>query len=180
MKIRRIISDIIVVILIVAALLLVGARVFGLRTYTVLSGSMEPTYHVGSLVYVKPVDKSELQAGDAISFMMDENTVATHRIIEVVPDADDPDVVRFRTQGDANDTPDGSPVHYKNVIGKVVFSIPGIGYVSEFAKRPPGLYVVIALAVVLLIIAFMPDGSGKKDKETDNTKEKKKEGSNLP
>lgn len=83
------ISTVLVVIVVVVALLLVGARLFGLQVYAVLSGSMEPTYHVGSLIYVKDVDPFELESGEVITFMLDENTVATHRIVEVVPDEED-------------------------------------------------------------------------------------------
>ena len=44
--------------------------------------------------YVKKVDASALQTGDPITFMLDEDTVATHRIIEVIPDSEDAAVVR--------------------------------------------------------------------------------------
>lgn len=57
------ISTVLVVIVVVVALLLVGARLFGLQVYAVLSGSMEPTYHVGSVIYVEPVDPSEVKVG---------------------------------------------------------------------------------------------------------------------
>ena len=86
------------------ALLLVGARLFGLQVYTVLSGSMEPTYHTGSLIYVKKVDPYTIRDGQVITFMLDENTIATHRVVGVVPDEEDSTVVRFRTKGGANET----------------------------------------------------------------------------
>ena len=78
------ISTVLVVIVVVVALLLVGARLFGLQVYAVLSGSMEPTYHVGSVIYVEPVDPSEIQVGDPITFVMNEElTVATHRVVRI-------------------------------------------------------------------------------------------------
>ena len=52
-KIWNIISIVIVVVVVALAVLLVGVRVIGFDTYAVLSGSMEPTYHTGSLIYVK-------------------------------------------------------------------------------------------------------------------------------
>ena len=70
-----------VAIAVVLAILLVGARLIGLRVFSVLSGSMEPTYHVGALIYVKNVDYTELESGDVITYMLDEDTVATHRIV---------------------------------------------------------------------------------------------------
>lgn len=79
-KIWNIITNIIVVLAVILAVALVGVRLVGLQVFTVLSGSMEPTYHVGSLIYVKDVDYKELEAGDVITFMLDEDTVATHRI----------------------------------------------------------------------------------------------------
>ena len=104
------ISTLLVGIVVLLAVALVGVRVVGLQPFVVLSGSMEPTYHVGSLIYVKSVDYKELKVGDPITFMISENTVATHRIIEVLPDEEDPDTLRYFTQGDANDVPDGSSV----------------------------------------------------------------------
>ena len=52
-----------------AALLLAGARLVGLRTFAVLSGSMEPAYPVGSLIYVRSAEPSALECGDVITFM---------------------------------------------------------------------------------------------------------------
>lgn len=150
-------TTVIVAVVVILAILMVGARVVGLRVFTVLSGSMEPTYHVGALIYVKSVDYTELEAGDVITFMLDENTVATHRITEVVPDEDDPDVLRFRTKGDANDSEDASLVHYKNVIGTPVFTIPCLGYVANYIQNPPGTYIAIAVGAILLLLVFLPD-----------------------
>ena len=116
-KIWNVISSILVALVVILALLLVGARVVGLQVFTVLSGSMEPTYYTGSLIYVKEVDPYTIEVGQPITFMLDENTVATHRVVGIVPDEEDPTVIRFRTKGDANETEDGGLVHYKNVIG---------------------------------------------------------------
>ena len=169
-KIWKCITSVLVALVVIVALLLVGARLIGLQVFTVLSGSMEPTYHVGSLIYVKDVDPFELESGDVITFMLDENTVATHRIVEVVPDEEDDSVVRFRTKGDANDSVDGSLVHYKNVIGSPVFTIPQLGYAVSYIQNPPGTYVAISAGAILLLLVFLPDlfdGDKKKKKDAD-------------
>ena len=103
----NIITNILVGLVVLLAIALVGVRLVGIQVFTVLSGSMEPAYHVGSLIYVKEVDYKQLQPGDVITFMLDENTVATHRIVEVVPDEEDPETLRYRTKGDANNAADG-------------------------------------------------------------------------
>ena len=156
-KLLQIISTILVALVVLLAVALVGVRLAGIRTFTVLSGSMEPTYHVGSLIYVKKVDPAAIRPGQVITFLLDENTVATHRVVEVVPDEDDPSTLRFRTKGDANDAEDGSLVHYKNVIGTPVFTIPKLGYAANYIQHPPGLYVAISAGAVLLLLTFLPD-----------------------
>ena len=94
-KIWNAVSTVLVALVVILALLLVGARLVGLQVFTVLSGSMEPTYHTGSLIYVKKVDPLTVRAGEVITFMLDEDTIATHRVVEVVPDEEDSSVVRF-------------------------------------------------------------------------------------
>jgi len=100
-KVWSVATTVLVILVVLLAIALAGVRLLGFQVYAVTSGSMEPTYPTGSLLYVKSVDVKELKVGDAITFLLDEKTVATHRIIEVLPDADDPDVIRFRTKGDA-------------------------------------------------------------------------------
>ena len=82
-KIWNVLSSILVALVVILALLLVGARIVGLQVFTVLSGSMEPTYHTGSLIYVKKIDPYTIKEGQPITFMLDENTVATHRVVGV-------------------------------------------------------------------------------------------------
>lgn len=156
-KTWNIISTVLVAVVVILALLLAGARLLGMQVFTVLSGSMEPTYHTGSIIYVKKIATEDIQPGTVITFMLDEDTVATHRVTAVVPDQEDPTVVRFRTKGDANNAEDGSLVHYKNVIGTPVFTIPGLGYVANYIQHPPGTYVAISAAAVLLLLVFLPD-----------------------
>ena len=173
------VTTIILVIVVILALLLAGARLVGLQVYTVLSGSMEPTYHVGSIIYVKEVDPATLKVGDPISFLISEKTVATHRIIEVLPDESDPNVIRFRTKGDNNDIEDTNPVHCNNVLGKVVGTIPLLGYVSNFVQNPPGTYIALAAMAILILAVFVPDiiGNARKLQAEEEEKQKQEESS---
>lgn len=167
----NVISTIIVVLVVLLAVALVGVRLFGVQTYAVVSGSMEPMYSVGSLLYVKSVDPNDLKVDDPITFMLDEDTVATHRIIEILPDEEN-DVLRFRTKGDANKDADGTPVHQNNIIGKPMFAVPYLGYFASFIQNPPGLYLAICAAAVLIILVFIPDLL-KDDKNKKDKKDKK-------
>jgi signal peptidase len=164
-KVINIITNLLVIAVVALAVLLVGVRLAGLQVFTVLSGSMEPEYHVGSLIYVKKVDPMTLTERDVITFMLSEDTIATHRIVEVVPDETDASVVRFRTKGDANDAEDGSLVHCKNVIGTPVFTIPYLGYVASYIQNPPGTYIAISAGAILLLLVFLPDLFGEEKKK---------------
>ena len=118
---------------------------------------MEPAYPVGSMIYVKSVDPFQLKEGDVISFLLDENTIATHRITGIVPDEEDESVIRFRTKGDANDAEDGSLVHCRNVVGTPIFTIPKLGYFADYIQHPPGMYIAVSAAAIVLLILLLPD-----------------------
>lgn len=178
-KIWDITTTVLVILVVMLAIALVGVRLVGIKTYAVVSGSMEPVYPTGSLLYVKSVDTSELAVGDSITFMLSEDTVATHRIVEVIPDPDDATVVRFKTKGDANEQVDGTPVHCKNVIGKPLFAIPYLGYFANFVQNPPGLYLAIGAAAILVILAFVPDFFKEEDKKSENPSPEESGDTNL-
>lgn len=159
-------STIATIIVAVFALLLVCLRIFGFKMFTVTSGSMEPNYPVGSLLYTTPVDPETLEKGDVITFMNNETTVVTHRIEEVVRETstNGTETLKFRTKGDANSVADGKLVHYKNVVGKPVVMIPYLGYVAYYLQRPPGLYIsliVCTFLVTLIIIPYIIKPKGK-------------------
>lgn len=172
----KIINYMIVSIVLILAFLMVGIKIFGFKIYAVLSGSMEPNYHVGSLVYIKETEQKELKKGDTITFYLSENTIATHRIKEVVKEDNK---IYYRTKGDANEIDDAKLTPYENVIGKVIFSIPLLGYISTFIQRPPGSYAAIGIGIVLIIIEFVIDSLTENKKETKKTEVKnEKKGSN--
>ncbi|MBO5347617.1 MAG: signal peptidase I [Lachnospiraceae bacterium] len=175
LKIWNTFTTILVAAVVLLAIALVGVRLVGLQVFTVLSGSMEPAYHTGSLIYVKDIDPAEIKAGQVITFMLNEDTVATHRVVEVIPDEEDASVLRFKTKGDANDTVDGSLVHYKNVIGTPVFTIPYLGYIANYIQKPPGLYIAISVGAIILLLVFLPDLFVEEEKKEKDDQGKKAE-----
>lgn len=133
-----------------------GVRLVGLTPYAVLSGSMEPQYPTGSLIYVKDVDPSTIVPGDAVTFVTPSGQTATHQAYEV-----DAAGRVIRTQGIANINQDGSimhdaePVQFSQVVGVPVACIPLLGYINAFCATPPGSYVVLALAVAIVAVPFV-------------------------
>lgn len=160
-RIWNIAGTVLVVLAVLLAVALVGVRLAGFEPYVILSGSMEPAYPVGSLVYVQRVDADRIAVGDPIAFVMNEDLmVAIHRVIGV-----DAAARQFETKGDANDAADAAPVHFNNLIGKPVFCIPKLGYVSDYLTNPPGMYIGGAAALVLLLLMFVPDWLRKRDEK---------------
>jgi len=169
-KVWNAVTTVLVSVVVVFALLLVGARLFGMQVFTVLSGSMEPNYPVGSLIYVQPAEPEDIKVDDVITFVLPDETPATHRVVRI-----DAENEHFYTKGDANDEEDGSPVYFKNLLGKPVFTIPYLGYVASYIQQPPGMYVAIAGAAILLILVFIPD-LFKEDKKKEEEKGSPKDG----
>lgn len=127
-------------------------KFFGAEPMIVLSGSMEPTYPVGSLLYISEVDSSEIKNGDAITFYLDDNTLVTHRVVDV-----DEENKVYTTKGDANNTEDGSLVSFDQVRGKPVYCIPKAGYLADKVSQPTGKIFYIVAIVVDVILMFMGD-----------------------
>ena len=161
---------------------LAGVRVFG-----VLSGSMEPAYAVGGVIYVKPCDASGSQPGnadglqlcddvgsqfrdvygllpgDVITYRLSSDTenVMTHRIVSV-----DSETGTFRTKGDANDSVDPEPVRAEQIVGKVVFYLPGLAFVAAFLENPEGIAAAATLLILAAVCWMLADLAGKQTRDT--------------
>lgn len=156
--VNHIVTGILVVVFIVfAAFVLLNKfsggepSIFGYQLKTVLSGSMEPTIKTGSIIAVKPGgDMTRFKEGDIITFMDEERRLVTHRIIEVVQSGDQ---TMYRTKGDNNNAPDQNLVMSGNVVAEYTgFTIPYLGYISEFVQSKNGILVTVILPGVLLLI----------------------------
>lgn len=152
------------VLLIILALPLPGHY----RILTVLSGSMEPAIKIGSAVIIKP--ESDYKVGDVITFgeMSKTKTPTTHRIAEITTENN---TKYFITKGDANTGADQKKITQKQIIGKVIFDAPYIGYFFNIARRP--IIFILILAIPAIIIIY--DESKKIKNEIARIRQKKKE-----
>ena len=120
----------------------VGGDTFFMVVY---GGSMSPAINLGDIAVVKHSD--DIGVDDVITFYDGGNSV-THRVVEVLP-------YGFLTKGDANNHTDIKPVYSNNVIGKVSFVLPYIGYVIHYAKSFWGLVFFIWIPGGALIAMFV-------------------------
>jgi signal peptidase len=140
----------------------------GIQPLKVLSGSMEPNIPVGSLLYITKADPDELKVGDPITFQIasaveapnsiakdpDQVGLCTHRIVDIIRDEDGR--LWFRTKGDANDVSDAY-IAANRIEGVYLCHIPVFGYVAHFVQTPPGSYVTIMIALLVILFMMAPD-----------------------
>ena len=110
------------------------AGVFKYRPVAILTYSMEPIFTRGDAVIVEKLDddeKNKLKKGDIIQYQVDK-TVVVHRIIKVKKE-DNKKV--YILKGDNNNAKDPKPVYMEQIMGKVLFSIPKVGYPSVWLSE---------------------------------------------
>lgn len=103
----------------------------------VVSGSMEPVFYRGDVVFIRHVDAEDLMKGDILVFKNPyDDTPIVHRIIEITVK----DGTRyFSTKGDNNFSPDSyypAPgIPEEGIVGRVVFKVPKVGLVALWFKE---------------------------------------------
>lgn len=121
-----------------AGLLLLILPRTGISVDIVLSGSMEPAIQTGGLVFTDTRQKTP-EIGDIITYRIKDSQV-THRVIRK-------EKGKLITKGDANDEEDLVSVNADQVIGKVVFTIPFLGYVAAFIRQKT----VFAILILMIL-----------------------------
>jgi signal peptidase I len=114
------------------------------RLYVVSSGSMEPAIKTGSIVYVAP--QTNYQLRDIVTFYPNESkkTTVTHRIVAIGDG-------QIKTAGDANNQAETSLTPTSQIVGKVVFSIPFVGFLAGFTKTPKGFIFMVIIPATIII-----------------------------
>jgi signal peptidase len=130
-------------------------NVLGYKTYVVLSGSMEPAIHTGSVLVALPVAPETLRVNDVIVYnRSDVSESITHRIIQV--NSDVPGKPTFVTRGDANPAPDAWTVQYNgSTAGKIVFAVPYMGYAYSAVASPQGRAIFLVIPVLVLSLMWL-------------------------
>ena len=164
-KVCGFLSTVLLIIMLLLAGVLVLPPLLGCKNMAVLSGSMEPKIGVGALVVARETEPEHLKAGDVITYHLSGDTLVTHRIIEV--NTAEKNVL---TQGDANDIPDGAPVPYEKIVGKVLFSVPLLGYLTMYIKTPLGIAGICGVLMVMIILNFLPDIVAKEPEKGEEDK----------
>ena len=132
-----------------AAALLPGA--VGFTPLVVVSGSMEPTLHVGDIAVAKQVEPYSLQVGDVATYSSVSGLV-THRIVGIDMSPQGP---FFLMKGDANLSADPRPIPADRVVAKVVYRIPRVGFLGSFTDSMIGRLFLIVAPVLVLVLMWL-------------------------
>lgn len=125
-------------LMILCGSILLLLRIFGISADVILSGSMEPALRTGGIAFT---DTREFvpEEGDIITYRLN-GLLITHRIVQKKKDT-------CITKGDANDGVDAEEVEISRIIGKVIFTVPFLGYVVVFLRTKTGIFVLLVLSV---------------------------------
>ncbi len=147
-------------IILIAALLLVfafaGTGLIGWTPYVVTSGSMQSVYPAGSVIYVTDAAPEDVKVGDAITFYLNDDTVAVHQVWKI-----NSEEKTFRTQGvdnldlQGNIIQDAAPVPFENLIGLPVACIPGLGMLYDMLQKPAGMCAVAFVAILTVMVSVL-------------------------
>lgn len=160
LKIENVLETIIAIVAIALITILFVPRVFNNTPYSILSGSMEPTIQTGSLTYVKNVPVETIQENDIIGFHLSDGTVTVHRVVEI-----NKEEKICTTKGDANDNQDFAPISFDQIIGKVTYSIPYLGYFLLWTKSKSVLAVIAVVITMFIVTPILNVTLKKLDKE---------------
>jgi signal peptidase len=106
----------------VSALAVFGWYLSGGRLLTMTTPSMCPTVCVGSLVAVQPLHGT-VHPGELVAFRPPgQSATFTHRVVKVEDNGS------FTTKGDAEASPDPWVVAPSDVVGRVSFTVAGLGW----------------------------------------------------
>ncbi len=135
----------------------------GIKTYVIVSGSMQPEYSIGDIVIVKKVEEDDIKKDDVISYRNGQ-TVVTHRVIE---EKELDGKTSFKTKGDNNNAEDIHEVTIDVIEGKVIGKISKIGNLSIMLQDKISIIIIILLFYIYLV------RSDKVKKRNERRKEKR-------
>ena len=162
---------VITAVVVLLAVCVVIPRIGGATPYSILTSSMEPDFPPGSLVVVKPANVKNINVGDVVTYQLKSGdpTVVTHRVVAITttPGGE----LRFHTQGDANNTPDAQLVVPEQIKGKLWYSAPQLGRITNLIDNAQRHAISVVIVGGLLAYAAYMFVSSARDRRSKNKKD---------
>ncbi len=167
LPIARLIDTLLVafVAVIVAAAVLDAVLPLAGHPVIIIGGrSMAPSIALGSVVLEERAAPGTLAPGDVASFRLASGAILTHRVTRVVQL---PDGTWYETRGDANPSPDPTLMPSRSLLGRVLLSVPYLGYLIWLLHLPSGILAVVTAALALYVAGRLADGDGAPEPAPD-------------
>ena len=136
-------------------------HLFGVKSFTVVTGSMAPLIPVGSIEYVVP--SGSYSVGDIISFERDGKNI-THRVVGMI---DKKGETFYKTKGDANNSVDSDLVPANKITGEILFHFPYVGLWTAYIRTVPGFLTFIAFPTLIFVGFELWNIKREVEKETE-------------
>lgn len=152
---QKVITALLVAIIVVLLLVFFIPQCLGYRPYNIQTGSMEPKFPVGSMIYVKPVSFDKIAVGDVVTYHTQEQGgwTVTHRVVHI-----DKEKGTIDTKGDANANTIEKDITYFQIVGKATnFSVPFLGSIVAQYQSSNGKLITVILIMLLLGTSFILD-----------------------
>lgn len=150
MKIKplNIVFNILAIITVLAGAFVCFNILGGARGYSVITDSMAPNIKKGDVVFVRKADFNSLNEGDIVTVAFaDGSGYFTHRITKI-----DHEIGAFRTKGDANQSEDPQPSQSEQIVGKLWYSVPLLGYASIISNQLGMVKISVILAITVIVL----------------------------
>ncbi len=128
----------------------------GVKTYVIISGSMEPNIEIGDIVVVKA--EENLDIGDVISYRKGQSVI-THRITQI--NKNENGEIEYKTRGDNNNVEDEESIKPSNIEGKVIKIVPKLGNVTLILQNK------VIIIFIFIIFYIYVSRNYKKNKKVN-------------
>lgn len=161
-KISNAVTNLIFICLGISVLIFAILHLMGMRSFVVLSGSMEPSIKTGSLAFVDVgYDFDDVTVGDVIAFEVESGAMITHRVVSIEDGF-------LETKGDNNDSSDGFTTSKDNFRGVTKISIPWLGYFFSWVRTRRGIIIIVTATIVLLLLDYIIGSSEKENSSSES------------
>lgn len=144
-KIKNFIFGFIYVFVIIY-LLIYFPSLWGYKPLVVVSGSMEPTLKIGSILYYHELNLDEFEPNDILVYQTKEHIIS-HRIVNKTETG-------FITKGDANNSIDQNVINKNQILGiGTNWCIPYLGYYADFIYNHK-IILYVSMIIIVIDIAF--------------------------
>lgn len=128
---------------------------FGVKPFIVITGSMEPSYNIGDLIFVKAKTNENININDVITYSLGNGKeTVTHRVVDIMNKDGE---ILYKTKGDNNNSADFELVKSNQIQGTIIFKISKIGIIISKLVTGAGIMIILIILAIMYIHSSRED-----------------------